>query len=87
MSTQLARCSPSKQLGSLFVEEEKPGFVLNAVLPNANIDHFLSIEHQGCPGMSGLPSRLSGTESYIIVKISSPCRGSTSISRIMRVFM
>ncbi|ORY04579.1 aldehyde reductase II [Clohesyomyces aquaticus] len=32
-----------------FMKKEKPGFVLNCVLPNMNIGEILSIEHQGYP--------------------------------------
>jgi nucleoside-diphosphate-sugar epimerase len=36
-----------------FVESERPGFILNTVLPNANMGHILSIEHQGYPSTAG----------------------------------
>jgi len=36
-----------------FMREENPGFVLNAVLPNANMGLILSPEHQGYPSTSG----------------------------------
>jgi nucleoside-diphosphate-sugar epimerase len=36
-----------------FMKETKPGFVLNAVLPNANMGHILSVEHQGYPSTAG----------------------------------
>lgn len=36
-----------------FVRREKPGFVLNAVLPNANMGPVLSTEHQGYPSTAG----------------------------------
>ncbi|RDW60547.1 hypothetical protein BP6252_11930 [Coleophoma cylindrospora] len=36
-----------------FVKEQKPDFVLNAVLPNANMGTILSIEHQGYPSTAG----------------------------------
>jgi nucleoside-diphosphate-sugar epimerase len=36
-----------------YVKEENPGFVLNTVLPNANMGNILSIEHQGYPSTAG----------------------------------
>jgi nucleoside-diphosphate-sugar epimerase len=43
----------SEQAAWKFMEEQKPGFVLNTVLPNANIGHILSVEHQGYPSTAG----------------------------------
>jgi nucleoside-diphosphate-sugar epimerase len=36
-----------------FVKEENPGFIFNTVLPNANMGHILSVEHQGYPSTAG----------------------------------
>jgi nucleoside-diphosphate-sugar epimerase len=36
-----------------FVKDNKPGFVFNAVLPNANMGNIVSIEHQGYPSTAG----------------------------------
>ncbi|KIY03615.1 uncharacterized protein Z520_00306 [Fonsecaea multimorphosa CBS 102226] len=36
-----------------FMKEEKPGFVLNTVLPNCNMGLVLSPEHQGAPSTVG----------------------------------
>jgi nucleoside-diphosphate-sugar epimerase len=36
-----------------FMREEKPGFVFNSVLPNANMGLILSVEHQGYPSTAG----------------------------------
>lgn len=36
-----------------FLREEKPSFVLNTVLPNANMGLVLSTEHQGYPSTAG----------------------------------
>jgi nucleoside-diphosphate-sugar epimerase len=36
-----------------FMKEKTPGFVLNTVLPNANMGHILSVEHQGYPSTAG----------------------------------
>jgi len=33
--------------------EHKPGFVLNTILPNANIGKVISVEHQGAPSTNG----------------------------------
>lgn len=35
------------------MKDNKPGFVLNTVLPNANMGHILSVEHQGYPSTAG----------------------------------
>ena len=43
----------SEQAAWKFMDEEKPGFVLNTVLPNANMGHILSVEHQGYPSTAG----------------------------------
>jgi hypothetical protein len=43
----------SEQAAWKFMEEEKPGFVFNTVLPNANIGYILSVEHQGYPSTAG----------------------------------
>jgi hypothetical protein len=43
----------SEQAAWKFIEEEKPHFVLNTVLPNANIGNILSVEHQGYPSTAG----------------------------------
>jgi len=43
----------SEQAAWKFMEEQKPGFVFNTVLPNCNIGHILSVEHQGYPSTSG----------------------------------
>ncbi|KIW21283.1 hypothetical protein PV08_01863 [Exophiala spinifera] len=43
----------SEQAAWKWVEENKPEFVLNAVLPNANIGVVLSPEHQGTPSTVG----------------------------------
>lgn len=36
-----------------FMKDESPGFVLNTVLPNANMGHIVSVEHQGYPSTAG----------------------------------
>lgn len=43
----------SEQAAWKWMEENKPGFVLNTVLPNANIGVVLSLEHQGTPSTVG----------------------------------
>lgn len=43
----------SEQAAWKFMEEQKPGFVFNTVLPNANIGNILSVEHQGYPSTAG----------------------------------
>ncbi|KAH8811169.1 hypothetical protein F5884DRAFT_267019 [Xylogone sp. PMI_703] len=43
----------AEQAAWKFMREEKPGFVLNTVLPNANMGKILSPEHQGFPSTDG----------------------------------
>lgn len=42
----------SEEAAWKWVQENKPHFVLNAVLPNANFGNILSVEHQGYPSTS-----------------------------------
>ncbi|KAL6250669.1 hypothetical protein RBB50_002972 [Rhinocladiella similis] len=43
----------SEQAAWKWMEENKPGFILNTILPNANIGVVLSPEHQGTPSTVG----------------------------------
>lgn len=43
----------SEEAAWKFMKEEKPHFVLNTVLPNANMGKVLSMEHQGYPSTNG----------------------------------
>lgn len=63
-----------------------PGFVLNCVLPNANMGHIVSVENQGYPSTAGwikaLWNDLEGNEDLL----ANP-RSIISMCRIMRGYM
>lgn len=49
-----------------FMSEQKPGFVLNAVLPNINFGASLDFVNQGHPSTSGMVAALfNGNPSYL----------------------
>ncbi|KAF2670264.1 NAD(P)-binding protein [Microthyrium microscopicum] len=63
----------SEQAAWKFMKEEKPDFVLNAVLPNANMGHILSIEHQGYPSTAGwIKALYHGFEGHEDLKFNPP---------------
>lgn len=56
-----------------FMKEKKPRFVLNTVLPNANLGKILSVEHQGYPSTAGWIKALwNGFEGQEDLKFNPP---------------